>query len=189
MRYSIHEVYGKILDLSENGSLYWTRFIWNACVVPKHAFITWLANLNRLKTRDRLHHMGITNSSDCLICDTATEDTFHLFFSCCYSRKCTIEVKLWLDWHSSSENLQGLLRWLARGKGLSRFRKRIFASSLATTTYHLWRVQNLALWEEKFQSVDCTVRHIKRDIKTRGYNFVKNSVSELDKIWFGDLVV
>ncbi|XP_062093543.1 uncharacterized protein LOC133799553 [Humulus lupulus] len=93
MCYRIHEVYGKLLDLSENG-MFWTRFIWNAYVVPKHAFITWLAKLNRLKTRDRLHHMGIVTSDACLICDDATEDNFHQFFSCCYSMKCIIEVTL-----------------------------------------------------------------------------------------------
>ncbi|XP_062119292.1 uncharacterized protein LOC133833047 [Humulus lupulus] len=188
MIYRIHDVYDKMLSLTGNG-MFWTRIVWSACVIPKHAFITWLAKLNRLKTKDRLHHMGIVNSDRCLICDNASENICHLFFSCYYSKKCIMVVKLWLGWLSNAENIHELLRWIARGKHLSRFRRWMFASGLAATTYHLWRVRNLALWEDKVQSIDCTVRHIKRDVKNRGYNFVKNRISESDKIWFEDLIV
>ena len=93
-------------------------------------------------------------------------------------------VKLWLGWLSNAENIHELLRWIARGKHLSRFRRWMFASGLAASIYHLWRVRNLALWEDNVHSIDCTVRHIKMDVKNRGYNFVKNRISESDKIWF-----
>ncbi|XP_062089135.1 uncharacterized protein LOC133795693 [Humulus lupulus] len=118
IRYSITEVYGKFRGVLESGNLAWTRYIWNAYLVPKHAFITWLATLNRLKTKAQLHHIGVASDPTCLICGNAKEDGIHLFFSCCYSRKCITEIKHWLGWNSNSESLQGLLRWLARGKGI-----------------------------------------------------------------------
>ncbi|XP_062114462.1 uncharacterized protein LOC133825549 [Humulus lupulus] len=191
--YSIKDSYGCLVDnmmgSSVRENLAWTKYIWNAYLIPKHAFISWLAYLNKLKTKDRLLHFGIATDANCLIWGHDKEDGSHLFFSCCYSKRCLAEIKNWLGWTSKSENLQGLLRWLSRGHGISRFRRGIFAASIGASVYHIWRVRNLSFWEGKVLSTDCIVNCIKRDIKNRGQLLLKNRINMLDRNWFGDLIV
>ncbi|GKA88883.1 RNA-directed DNA polymerase, eukaryota, reverse transcriptase zinc-binding domain protein [Tanacetum coccineum] len=52
----------------------------------QHAFITWLAVKERLKTRDRLVKWFSINDKSCLLSGLSDESHSHLFFSCPYSR-------------------------------------------------------------------------------------------------------
>ena len=65
--------------------------MWSTFNVPKHAFISWLAILNRLRTKDKLRALGITMDESCAFC-SEQETRDHLFFECSFTKELWIEV-------------------------------------------------------------------------------------------------
>lgn len=59
----------------------WYHTVWFKNMVPKHGFIYWLAVLDRLSTRSRLHKFSSHISPTYVFCD-AFETRDDLFFSC-----------------------------------------------------------------------------------------------------------
>ncbi|KAL0439849.1 UNVERIFIED_CONTAM: LINE-1 retrotransposable element O protein [Sesamum latifolium] len=59
---------------------------------PTHFFILWLAILGKLPTLDKpwLAHLGW----ECVLCSDGLQETHeHLFFTCCYSRRCVVTIR------------------------------------------------------------------------------------------------
>ena len=84
-RYKAAEVWREIRPKMEKVSCH--RLIWAKFVVPKHAFISWLAVLNRLSTKDRIKAWGMEVDDKCVMCRNAEETRDHVFFGCEFSRK------------------------------------------------------------------------------------------------------
>ena len=70
----------------------WHRLIRAAFVVPKHAFISWMAILNRLSTKERIKSWGLEIEETCVLCRNVVETGEHLFFGCDFSRGLWKEV-------------------------------------------------------------------------------------------------
>ena len=49
-----------------------------------HAFIGWLAMLNRLSTKERMHKWGFNGYTKCVPCRNKIENREHLFFDCSF---------------------------------------------------------------------------------------------------------
>ena len=64
----------------------WHKLVWSTSNVPKHAFISWLAVLNRLPTKDRLRAWGIDMDGSCAFCNEQ-ETCDHLFFGCSFTKE------------------------------------------------------------------------------------------------------
>lgn len=64
-KYSTTEVWNFLRP--RNDKLPWYKLIWGSKVVPKHAFISWLAILNRLPTKDRLIRWDLNVDEKCFI--------------------------------------------------------------------------------------------------------------------------
>lgn len=47
--------------------------MWGAYNIPKTSITCWMALLDKLKTRERLHRMQIVDSDSCALCTAATE--------------------------------------------------------------------------------------------------------------------
>lgn len=60
----------------------WHSTVWFKEEVPRCTFITWLAMLERLPTRDRLIPWGLTVPNCCVLCNGGVESHSHLFFEC-----------------------------------------------------------------------------------------------------------
>lgn len=58
----------------------WAPLVWFSKIVPKWAFILWLACLNRLSTKERLRKWGMDVDSKCMLCSLSNETLQHLFF-------------------------------------------------------------------------------------------------------------
>ncbi|XP_056695796.1 uncharacterized protein [Spinacia oleracea] len=52
---------------------------------PKSIFVTWLAILHRLTTKDRMLSWGMQIDGVCCLCDASSETLDHIFFQCAYS--------------------------------------------------------------------------------------------------------
>ncbi|XP_010555892.1 PREDICTED: uncharacterized protein LOC104825290 [Tarenaya hassleriana] len=66
-------------------SVYWANLIWHKHHIPKFAFTTWLVNLDRCPTRNRMISSGLHVDPRCLLCQGSEETRDHIFFSCPYS--------------------------------------------------------------------------------------------------------
>ncbi|KAL0788341.1 hypothetical protein Bca101_004587 [Brassica carinata] len=93
-RHSLDSIHGVFSSTKTWESLYpspppvpWFKSVWFSSNIPKHAFLAWIATLNRLPTRDRLLGWGMNVPSVCLLCSNADESRSHVFFHCSISRE------------------------------------------------------------------------------------------------------
>lgn len=63
----------------------WVHAVWFSQIIPKYAFITWLAMLDRLTTMDRVTRWNSGVDVTCALCKNAAEFRSHLYFECSYS--------------------------------------------------------------------------------------------------------
>ncbi|XP_056685584.1 uncharacterized protein [Spinacia oleracea] len=107
-KYSIQKVYQKLVQQHEK--VPWGSAVWNRASIPKTRVICWLMVQGRLQTRERLHKIGVCNTTTCLLCEAKDETHPHFFFDCEYSRRCLQGVEEWLDIPTSKVHYMGLLR-------------------------------------------------------------------------------
>lgn len=60
----------------------WSSLIWFKEEIPRCSFVTWMAVLARLPTKDRLASWGMNVQTQCVLCFSGTESHAHLFFQC-----------------------------------------------------------------------------------------------------------
>lgn len=77
----------------------WHHWVWSELNVPKHAFISWLVALGKIKTRERLKVAGVCQDEPCLLCTNGTNSCMHLFVTCYFSRTVCVNVINWLQIH------------------------------------------------------------------------------------------
>ena len=63
----------------------WSDVVWFKEEIPRCSFVTWLAMLARLPTRDRLLSWGLQVPASCVLCDAGTESHQHLYFDCSFA--------------------------------------------------------------------------------------------------------
>ncbi|XP_048491592.1 uncharacterized protein LOC125492895 [Beta vulgaris subsp. vulgaris] len=100
--YSTAAMYKSLPDPGEK--MGWSASIWDYYNIPTHGFIAWLAMLRRLKTRDRLHTIGICPLDQCPLCEIEQESHEHLFFAYQFSKQCIQLIKQWLGTTACTEN-------------------------------------------------------------------------------------
>ncbi|CAL9222992.1 unnamed protein product [Arabidopsis halleri] len=120
----------------------WADVVWFKEHVPRFSFITWLALLNHLPTRDRLRRWGMNTPASCVLCSTGVETHEHLFFECSYS------TGLWgllaaKFFNNPPFNLPAAASWillfnLPHQSKASTVLKLLFQSVI----YHIWRERN-----------------------------------------------
>ena len=84
-RYKAAAVWSSIRPKQEKVA--WHKLVWFSINVPKHSFISWMAILNRLLTRDGLREWGVQVEESCVLCQIGLESRSHLFFGCSFSKE------------------------------------------------------------------------------------------------------
>ncbi|KAF8104769.1 hypothetical protein N665_0168s0012 [Sinapis alba] len=69
----------------QSATINWSKIVWFKEEIPRCSFITWLAFLRRLPTRDRLSSWGMNVPEICVLCSATQESHDHLFFRCPYA--------------------------------------------------------------------------------------------------------
>uniref|UniRef100_A0A0D3BYW5 Reverse transcriptase zinc-binding domain-containing protein n=1 Tax=Brassica oleracea var. oleracea TaxID=109376 RepID=A0A0D3BYW5_BRAOL len=64
----------------------WYSMVWFKEEIPRCSFITWMAVLSRLPTKDRLASWGLAIPLQCVLCSAGQESHDHLFFQCSFVR-------------------------------------------------------------------------------------------------------
>ncbi|XP_019423006.1 PREDICTED: uncharacterized protein LOC109332480 [Lupinus angustifolius] len=67
-------------------NLSWCKLIWARCIPPSKSFLIWRILHRKMPTYDNLQSRGCMLASTCSLCYFATEDSNHLFLTCCFAR-------------------------------------------------------------------------------------------------------
>ena len=81
-KYKTTEVWSVIRKKKEKVG--WHKLVWFHLNMQKHAFIAWLAMLNKLPTKDKLMAWEMETEGNCVYCGEH-ETRSHLFFGCSFS--------------------------------------------------------------------------------------------------------
>lgn len=149
----------------------WSELVWYAKCISKHAFICWLAMLNRLSTQDRMLDWGLIHSAKCVFCQASWEDRNHLFFGCGWTSaiwKKLLKICLISRSHGQwEEEIEWLLK-NCQGKSLSiLLLKLCFASYI----YHVWIERNNRMHGRRGLSFDVLFSNICWDVRIRVSSF------------------
>ena len=141
------------------------NIVWQNFVPPRAKLIVWLANLEKLKTRDFLVEKGIINPQDafCLFCSQEIESNSHIIFTCRFAWCTWMEI---LTWWSLSTTLHNRChnfcsQWLGLLK-LSKARK-FWGLTLGCVIWSLWFERN----QIKFNHKTPNLRNFVQSLKIR----------------------
>nr|TKR98213.1 hypothetical protein D5086_0000205730 [Populus alba] len=158
-QFNINTAWELIRESRPSNTFY--HLIWFPGHVPRHAFILWIASLERLSTMDRLQSFRIIHAATCILCGAQEETHEHLFFQCPYSASVWREIarKSSITWPSMP--WQHLLQWAAATlKSPKIFVHNLAKSILSTTVYFIWYEQNNRI----FNNVNRTVQELGAEI-------------------------
>lgn len=60
----------------------WADSIWFKSCTPRHAFLMWIAQHDRMPSRARLFNCGLCTTPNCCLCYSAPESRDHLLLRC-----------------------------------------------------------------------------------------------------------
>ncbi|XP_020266294.1 uncharacterized protein LOC109841766 [Asparagus officinalis] len=182
-KFQISVLYHELLPISQQ--VPWHNTVWDQLCYPKHSFISWLAVLNKLLTKDRLMKRGLTNIGSCCLCSGAVlEDRNHLFFSCAYSSEVWNGIMCWLHFSWKSCEWDHILEWFCtklRGKG---FKQGIKRMALTAAIYNIWYERNLRIFQQEQRTADQVIKRIKMDMLSVVLN---SQFQEEYRDWLQDL--
>ncbi|XP_021715738.1 uncharacterized protein LOC110683654 [Chenopodium quinoa] len=92
---SIAKLYARIQPQAP--TVEWKRSVFNNQAAPKSIFITWLALLDKLATKDRIFKWNTSCDPICFFCQNTCEFVSHLFFCCPYSKTIWEQILKLLD--------------------------------------------------------------------------------------------
>ncbi|KAJ6940685.1 hypothetical protein NC651_006728 [Populus alba x Populus x berolinensis] len=151
----------RICDLLPFRVISSTGLPWNAKVAdiisaghtPRHAFIFWIASMERLYTRDRLLSFGVTTASSCILCGLQAETHDHLFFQCPYSSTVWRELSAKTLYSWPTTTWQRLLQWAASSfRKPKEFTHILSRMVLSTTVYYIWYERNNRFFNNAYRS-------------------------------------
>ncbi|CAA7016344.1 unnamed protein product [Microthlaspi erraticum] len=143
----------------------WYDAVWFKEHVPKHAFISWLAVLNRLVTRDRMRSWGLVVPEEYLLCGSSVESRNHLFFSCSYSQT------VWNSFFthgtlSPPTDFDGIISWISTCLNSSNLRT-ICKLLFQAVVYYLWAERNARIHSPSLKTFHTLVKEIKLTLRAK----------------------
>lgn len=142
----------------------WENIVWFKGHIPSHAFMTWVANLDRLPTRTRIATWIQHVDTSCCICSNFAETRDHLFLRCNFSEQVWTLVLKRLGYRPVLfHTWTALLAW-------SDFKDSICPTTLRllviqATLYNLWYERNVRLHSSLSTTPQATFMKIDRLIR------------------------
>ncbi|XP_074314038.1 uncharacterized protein LOC141649242 [Silene latifolia] len=113
----------------------WYKVIWNSWNIPKHTFISRIAQNNRFQVRDKLFRIGYFQEYCCCICESEPETRDHLFFNCPYSKNILALIEEWCGF-----NIVGFMT--SAGPIIAGRKTQVQCLIWTTFQYHIWSQRN-----------------------------------------------
>ncbi|XP_039004668.1 uncharacterized protein LOC120131847 [Hibiscus syriacus] len=139
--------------------VYWQKIIWFPLHIPKHSLISWMALLDRLPTKVRLHQMGIINECHCLFCNDPWETREHLFLHCHMAQQLWNSVFTHTGLQLSITSWDVFFAWASstwKGKSLLTL---ILKLALNSLIYVLWEERNRRLFQGQCRNTRAVYCH------------------------------
>ncbi|XP_074305021.1 uncharacterized protein LOC141639953, partial [Silene latifolia] len=160
----------------------WHKSAWNRFNIQRHCFIQWLIKHERLLTLDRLHKMGVNQSTTCYICGMAAESHKHLFQDCVYVTKCYKELYTWLGVSDQRKQLVSADKVLQQ-RGWSGFVRLATCALVVALQYHIWQTRNLCRLEGIVPQPRTLLKWIQNEFKMRLMAVSKGTMKHHDLMW------
>ncbi|XP_071694347.1 uncharacterized protein [Rutidosis leptorrhynchoides] len=145
--YSTSQVWS---DLRINKSkVAWSHVIWFKGFEPKHAFILWLAALNRLNTQDRISKWMPNKNLSCCFCGMIHDSINHLFFRCDYSDAIWKKFKSMILFRGLPNHFEGIVNALAIYPFSNNISNVVNRIVFAACVYFIWNERNGRLFKLK----------------------------------------
>ncbi|XP_024013202.1 uncharacterized protein LOC112087525 [Eutrema salsugineum] len=168
----------------------WHKTVWFKEQIPRCSFISWLAMLHRLPTKDRLLRWGVNVDGSCVLCNSALENHDHLFFHCPFSSEIWLFFSRRL-WNGSPQGLHAVADWVGHrsssgAAGTQVITKLVFQAVL----YSVWRERNARIFSATSSPVLVVHAAVDRMIRDRLLSFPARSLSypSLLELYFSLLV-
>lgn len=137
----------------------WAPVVWNASLVPKHAFFLWLCARRKVLTRDKLYFLDIDRN--CPFCNAVEESMDHLFFQCHLSSRIWSQIRNWLGVSRLLSSIHSGLKWISREARGKSWRSAVKRIGLAATVYYIWSARNRMVFENLKPSSESIIHRIK----------------------------
>ncbi|XP_060183140.1 uncharacterized protein LOC132613105 [Lycium barbarum] len=134
----------------------WRKLVCNNLGCPKWIFILTLVANERIHTRDRLEKWGITNDTECPLCENAVESIDHLFFSCRFSQAIWRRLLKWQRINRQPMQWSDELNWAVTNASGNSIAAQIFRIVLAGTVYFVWQERNQRIFQAKHRASNQT---------------------------------
>ncbi|GJR98385.1 RNA-directed DNA polymerase, eukaryota, reverse transcriptase zinc-binding domain protein [Tanacetum coccineum] len=156
----------------------WHHVIWYSQLIPKHAFILWLAIQEKLLTQDIMEKWQSIADLKCALCKKVTNSHDHLFF------KYEFTIKVWKEMMNKSHNLGGkvilkdIVEVISNERGKNSIGMVVNKLMLATIVYTVWQLRNQRLFRDECRTEEVICKIISEQVKNKLMTLkVKNSVN------------
>ncbi|XP_021861687.2 uncharacterized protein [Spinacia oleracea] len=149
-KYSIQKMYKHLRHYSS--TVQWKRITCNSKATPKAIFVTWLALLNRLATKDRLVKWNLNVDKQCVLCQEKEETVQHLFFECNYSSSNWKVVLQRIGVGVQRNTWEEEVMWAAKKSRGSRAKDKVCSYAFTETIYAVWLQRNAKLFRNTLDS-------------------------------------
>jgi hypothetical protein len=182
-KFSINSAWELIRDSRPTNTLH--HLIWFPGHIPRHAFIMWIASMERLHTMDRLLNFGVIHVATCILCGVQVETHEHLFFQCPYTSSVWREIAERTRIFWPPLNWPNLLQWAAATlKSTKTFAHNLAKSILSTTVYFIWYERNNRIFHHVHKSVQSLGDEIFHLVRTCLLEQDQNKIpSHFKSIW------
>ncbi|XP_022040692.1 uncharacterized protein LOC110943249 [Helianthus annuus] len=134
----------------------WSKLVWCAKCIPRHAFLMWLIMRKKLLTQDIILQWDLSrrknmNMMCCLLCYENHDSHNHLFFECKYSSKIWSTVRQKVGMEDVDPKWDDVVGWLlmrVNSKAAGMYVSRIL---VAATAYFIWQERNSRLFKNQLR--------------------------------------
>lgn len=166
----------------------WTRGVWFSQTTPKYAFMTWLANLDRLATMDRIALWNPRVDETCVLCKNAGENRDHLFFECSYSDQIWESLYREIMGSSFSSSWVVIMNLITERGNMGKMKLFCLRYAFQTALYATWRERNKVKHGEKLIAVNVMKKLVDKGVRNKLSLLRAKGVKRMEgalQFWFG----
>nr|XP_043625498.1 uncharacterized protein LOC122596919 [Erigeron canadensis] len=142
----------------------WKDVVWFKQLVPRHAFMLWLALQEKLMTQDRIARWKQI-SMQCSLCRNGIESHKHLFFKCKFTEEIWNRLSS-LRWNMKDHtDLQDIVQEIKVSRGRNNFGVVVNKLILAAAIYYIWQERNHRIFQDKERNEEAISNIIKESVR------------------------
>ncbi|GJT95362.1 RNA-directed DNA polymerase, eukaryota, reverse transcriptase zinc-binding domain protein [Tanacetum coccineum] len=166
----------------------WHNVVWYSQLIPKHAFIFWLAIQDKLLTQDRMAKWKDITDLKCPLCKKCADSHDHLFFKCEFASQVWNEMLKKTIILGGMVSLKEIVDNISKERGKNSIGVVINKLVLAATVYMIWKERNQRLFRDEAKTVDAICNLIYEQVRNKLMTLkVKQSINVIKEASKWDL--